>query len=116
MSLPVLDQAVIAGLRRLSRPGEPDVAGEVLTLFVTDAPARLAAIAAAVSAGDAVALEAAAHALKGAAAAIGAIALRTSCAELETTARTGVMTDAPAQQQSVRVAYAALRAEIDHLL
>jgi len=116
MTVSVLDPAVLESLRSLNQPGEPDVVQEILTLFVAEAPARLAAIAGAVEAGDAPALQRAAHALKGSAAAIGATALQRICAEVEEVARSGVMAGASAGIESIRGANAALHAEIDHLL
>jgi len=73
---PALDPRVIDSLRQLTQDGEPDVLAEVLGLFLADAPARLAAIAAAAQAGDGPALHRSAHALKGAAGTIGASALQ----------------------------------------
>ena len=46
----------------------PDLLGELAAIFLEDAPIRLAAICAGVERRDAVALEAAAHALRGSAA------------------------------------------------
>src|SRR5688572_8845923 len=116
MTAPVLDRSVIARLRQLNEPGEPDVVHEVLTLFLAEGPARLAAIGQALDAGDTVALQRAAHALKGSAAAIGAAALREICSEVEDAARRGEMAVARVRVESMRPAYTRLRAEIDGLL
>lgn len=67
---------------------------EVVGLFLADAPARLQAMADAVAAGDAQALAKAAHALKGAAGNVGALALQEAAASLETDAKAGVPPDA----------------------
>jgi CheY-like chemotaxis protein len=70
----------------------------VVDLFLADAPARLAAIAAALAAGDAAALSVAAHALKGSAGNIGATAVMAHCARLEAdTASGGLPADADAR-------------------
>jgi HPt (histidine-containing phosphotransfer) domain-containing protein len=116
MTEPVLDPAVVESLRRLNQPGEPDVVHEVLTLFIAEAPTRLAAVAAAVEAADTMALQRAAHALKGSAAAIGATALQRICGDLEEMARRGALAGAREGVESMRGAYASLHAEIDHLL
>jgi HPt (histidine-containing phosphotransfer) domain-containing protein len=116
MTVPILDPAVVESLRRLNQPGEPDVVQEVLTLFIAEAPARLAAVAAAVDAADAMGLQRAAHALKGSAAAIGATALQRICGDLEEMARHGALAGASEGAESMRSAYTSLHAEIDHLL
>src|SRR5688572_10392409 len=112
MDVPVLDPAVIESLRRLNQPGEPDVVQEVLTLFIAEAPMRLAAVAGAVEAGDAMALQRAAHAMKGSAAAIGATALQRICADLEEMGRGGSLAGARDAVESMRSVYASLHAEI----
>jgi len=75
---------------------------EVLTLFLGDAPVRLQAIEAALAAGDAQALGRAAHALKGAASNIGAVALQQGCSHLEELARAGIPADAGQRLQRLR--------------
>jgi signal transduction histidine kinase/DNA-binding response OmpR family regulator len=67
---------------------------EVIGLFTTDTPARLEAIAAAVTAQDAHALALAAHALKGSASNVGAQALHLRAGSLETDAKAGWPADA----------------------
>jgi CheY-like chemotaxis protein/HPt (histidine-containing phosphotransfer) domain-containing protein len=67
---------------------------EVVSLFVVDAPRRLAALDAALAAGDAVALSVAAHAFKGSASNIGAVALQAACERLEQDAQGSVPADA----------------------
>jgi signal transduction histidine kinase/DNA-binding response OmpR family regulator/HPt (histidine-containing phosphotransfer) domain-containing protein len=71
---------------------------EVIQLFVDDAPARLAAIEAAVQGNDADTLSRAAHALKGACSNIGAKAMQEICAALEAQARQGAVPSAASQQ------------------
>lgn len=70
---------------------------EVVALFIADAPQRLRAIQAATDALDAPALSRAAHALKGAAANIGAAAVQSACGTLEADAKAVVPDDAPAR-------------------
>ena len=50
---PALDAAVIASLRELTPPGEPDVLTEVLQLFVADVPGRIGRLRQAWHAGNA---------------------------------------------------------------
>jgi signal transduction histidine kinase/DNA-binding response OmpR family regulator/HPt (histidine-containing phosphotransfer) domain-containing protein len=72
---------------------------EVITLFQTDAPRRIDAIASAIATLDPVALAQAAHALKGSAGNVGALAMQTAAAELEAAAQQELPGDA-----SVRLA------------
>ena len=73
--------AADALMRRLS--GDHELMADVLRLFREDLPVRLAAIEQAVTSGDAPLLRAAAHALKGSAANLSAIALFESANALE---------------------------------
>jgi HPt (histidine-containing phosphotransfer) domain-containing protein len=93
MSDHVLDPSVIENLRQLTLEGEPDLASEVLTLFRNGAAVRMAAIAGACRADDAVALQRRVHEFKGAAAAIGAFALQRCCHELELAGKNGTLDD-----------------------
>ncbi|MDQ3636375.1 MAG: PAS domain S-box protein, partial [Actinomycetota bacterium] len=52
-----LDRSVLAGLRGLREEGEPDILGELIGLFLTDAPPRLVALREAAEAGDARSVE-----------------------------------------------------------
>ena len=66
---------------------------EVVGLFIADAPRRLDAIGQAIVAGDPEELSRAAHALKGAAGNIGAVAIQAICATLEADAKAGLAGD-----------------------
>ena len=66
---------------------------EVVGLFIADAPHRVQAIGQAIAAGDAEELSRAAHALKGAAGNIGAVAIQGVCAALEADAKSGLPGD-----------------------
>jgi signal transduction histidine kinase/DNA-binding response OmpR family regulator len=90
-SQPAADR-VLMDFSRLSEFREFDdedltMTREVVNLFLADAPARLEAIRTAIEANDAEALSRAAHALKGAASNVGAVAMQELCAGLEATAK-----------------------------
>jgi len=70
-----------AALERMDQDRE--LLSEMLALFMDELPSRLGAISDAIQSGDPEALAAAAHALKGSAAAVAAEALSARCAELE---------------------------------
>jgi HPt (histidine-containing phosphotransfer) domain-containing protein len=79
--------------RRLDELRGPDPAedgeflSELINLFLTEAPAFLAALAAAVEGDDAATVEERAHSLKGAAGNLGAARLAALCGELEAAGR-----------------------------
>jgi signal transduction histidine kinase/DNA-binding response OmpR family regulator len=76
---------------------------EVIELFMSDAPQRLAVLGQAVADGDAQALAHAAHALKGSAGNIGATAMHLACGTLEADARGGVPADAAERLSALQV-------------
>jgi HPt (histidine-containing phosphotransfer) domain-containing protein len=81
---------------RGSLPGKDSLIDELIDLFVSDLPGRLAAITQAVQSADARALMLHAHALRGGAANFGACRLDELCEKLEEIARLGVLGEAPA--------------------
>jgi signal transduction histidine kinase/DNA-binding response OmpR family regulator len=82
--------------------GELTMTREVIALFQQDTPVRLEAIAAAVAGHDADALANAAHALRGAAGNVGAMALHLDAGELETLAKEGWPADAESRLAHLR--------------
>ena len=78
-----LDFSVLATLRDLSEPGQPDPVVELIDLFLEDAPDRLHAMETSLDRRDTEALKLAAHSLKGSAKNLGAKPLAKICAELE---------------------------------
>jgi CheY-like chemotaxis protein/HPt (histidine-containing phosphotransfer) domain-containing protein len=78
-----LDFSVLATLRDLSEPGQPDPVVELIDLFLEDAPDRLRAMETSLTQRDQEALKIAAHSLKGSAKNLGAKPLARICAELE---------------------------------
>ena len=83
-----------AMLHRLG--GDESLFAEVARLFLEDAPARLDALDAALAAGDAVLLRAAAHAIKGTAGNLSAHSLLQAAKDVEQTALAGALEDAAA--------------------
>jgi HPt (histidine-containing phosphotransfer) domain-containing protein len=75
---------------------------EVVGLFLADVPQRLDAIAAAIGADDTQALSQAAHALKGSAGNVGAVAIQRAASELEALAAAGTAADAPQRLARLR--------------
>jgi len=81
-----IDSRVIAQLRELQDPDEPDLVQSLIALFFTEGQERIDRILAAARAGDAATIERAAHSLKGSAGTIGARRLSAACAALEAAA------------------------------
>jgi two-component system sensor histidine kinase/response regulator len=69
--------------------GDAVLLADVIRLFAADAPVRIAQLRAAIAAGDAAAIQAAAHTLRGSAANFGASTLLDAVGALEEAARTG---------------------------
>ena len=90
----VIDPLIMASLRQLRRPNQPDPVSELITLFLRDAPPQLLAIEKAVRERNMSATLSAASSLKGNAANVGARRLAALCAEIEEHARAGTLEDA----------------------
>ncbi len=88
-SSPTVDLGMLRKLRASQSAGEPDIVAEVISLFLEDAPARLAAIQTAVERGDLPTAARTAHTLKGSAGHLGAKTLALLCARLEEKVRGG---------------------------
>ena len=85
----VLDPQLLDNLRALQDPSDPDLAHELITLFIRDSAARLAAIREAAGRGDLAAVAELAHQLKGSAGALSATRFQDSASALELAARRG---------------------------
>jgi PAS domain S-box-containing protein len=92
--------------------GDRRLLQELLTLFVDDAPRTMAAIRAALAAGDAQRLAAAAHTLRGAAEAVAADATGDAAHQLEELGRTNDLLNAPGALTSLESAMATLLQEL----
>ena len=107
----VIDPVAIASLHQLRTPGKPDPLGELIDLFLREAPGHLAAMGDAVARNDMASLSrtiSAATALKGSSENLGARNLAALCDEIELTAKTWMLTDVQpliqrAQQEFTRV-------------
>jgi HPt (histidine-containing phosphotransfer) domain-containing protein len=112
---PVLDPAVVSGLRQLTPPGEPDVLAEVLNLFLVEASPRLDRLRNALASGNIEEVRRVAHSLKGSAGTIGARRLYEVCRQLDTRGESG---DRPASAlvDALGVEFDKVEAEIRRLL
>ncbi len=103
-----IDPLIIAGLRHLREPGQPDLLVELIDLFLVDARTQLAAIETAVTTRNMGAALTAASSLKGSAGNLGAHRLAGLCTEIEGHAWAGSLSEAvpvvaQAREEFVRV-------------
>jgi HPt (histidine-containing phosphotransfer) domain-containing protein len=84
-----VDISSLQALRQLQRPGRPDGVARIVTSFLEETDLRLAALRRASDAGDAQALEHAAHALRGISGTVGANEMHDLAMRLEQIGREG---------------------------
>ncbi len=98
---PVIDAAKIEVLRKTAA----GLVGELIGIYVDDAPRRIAAIRDAVKGGDATRLAASAHALRSSSGNVGATHVVELCASLEAIGRAGGTAGAPELVEELMVEY-----------
>lgn len=103
-TLPVLDSAVLKQLMVLDGGGK-GLLKEMAQLFREDIGGRLEALDAALAAGNTEGLAQEAHAIKGAAGAVGARRLQNLANELERASRSGSLGSAPERVTEIRPAF-----------
>ncbi len=109
----VLDAAAVKALRELAGPENPEFFPGLAAAYLKDLPGRLAAVKAALDAGDAEALRQAAHALKGSSANVGALRLNKICRTLEAAAKAGALPAAAELREALDKAAPAARAALE---
>jgi CheY-like chemotaxis protein/HPt (histidine-containing phosphotransfer) domain-containing protein len=102
----VLDRRVLARLQADLGDDTLAIVGELIDLFLTDAPQQIAAIRTALAADTADIVQRAAHTLKSTSASLGAQSLATQCDVLETLARDRRLADGPDQLHLITGIYA----------
>ena len=113
VELSVLDVSVMAAIRALGDPGEPDVYVEVARLFLADVPVHLSALNAAIAARSATSVEQIAHRLRGGALEIGALRMAPLCADIECAARAGSLERAASQATRLNTEFAVARLALE---
>ena len=79
----VIDQAIIQGIRKLQKPGRPDLLKELISLFIETSESHLKILRASVENQDLGTVAHIAHSIKSSAANLGALKLSKQCIELE---------------------------------
>jgi len=111
--LPVtLHPGIIASLRELREPGQPDPVSELIDLFLEDAPVRLKKMEHGLGQSDAPAVYSGAHSLKGSANNLGALRLGALCAKMERQARAQDLTDGTEMLAGIRAEFAIVKKEL----
>ena len=101
---------------RVQRPGQPDVVAQLVGVFAASTPPLLAELRAGVARQDASALRAAAHTLKGSAAAVGAREMQRLCERLEQLGQGGSVVGAAELAERLEDAYRRARAALETLV
>jgi CheY-like chemotaxis protein len=86
---------------------------KVIAEFLRSSPALIAKLRAAAARGDASAIRALAHSMKGTSATLGAVALSRGCAELEDLSSSGSVADATARVAAIENLYAEARTALE---
>lgn len=113
----VVDYSLLDQLRRQLGAGAGDaLASELLSLFLEDSPAQVAAVRAALGRQHTVELARAAHTLKGSSACIGASQLSVLCAAIESASHERDFIEAAAQFAKLEIEMTAVRASLESCL
>jgi len=112
----VLDLSVMAAIRSLGGPDEPDVYTEVALLFLADVPVHLLALRVAIAADSVETVGQIAHRLRGGALEMGALRMAPLCAAIEQAARAGSLEHAAAQSESLDREFAATRMALEQAI
>jgi signal transduction histidine kinase/CheY-like chemotaxis protein len=105
-----IDHAVLDQIREDLGSG---TVREVIEEFLKSSPSLIATLREAAARGDAPAIRAVAHNMKGTSATLGAVALSRRCAELESSTGSSGVADAPAQVAAIEAIYAAARKALE---
>ncbi len=108
-----LDPAALDAVRALQRPGAPDLAQKVITLYLQSAEGLVVDLERAAVSRDAGALTSAAHSLKSASGNVGATHLCSLCRSLESDARAGELEGAEARVRAVAAEFSAVAEALD---
>lgn len=109
----MLDAQVMETLRLLRLPGQPDPLPPLIDEFIEQAENRLEEIQGAAMNHDSLALEYAAHSLRGSSAGIGALHLSELAAELEEGARQGVLNKTPEMLSQLEAEFLSVRRSLE---
>jgi CheY-like chemotaxis protein/HPt (histidine-containing phosphotransfer) domain-containing protein len=105
----IIDPKALQNIRKLQRPGAPDILEKVINLFFTDAPRQILSMREALAAGDTRTLKRSAHTLKSNSANLGAVKLALACKEMEACAGAAQLERAEQSIDAIEVEFARVR-------
>jgi len=114
--LAVLDVSVMAAIRALGAPDEPDVYTEVAQLFLADVPIHLSALTTAIAAHNAESVGQIAHRLRGSALEMGALRMAPLCEAIERAARAGSLQHAAATAENLEREFESVRIALEQAI
>jgi HPt (histidine-containing phosphotransfer) domain-containing protein len=112
----VLDTQVLAALQELEQRSRAGLLAHLITLYLQEVPAHLAALHEAVAQGDAGRVAEVAHGLRGSSAQLGATRMTSVCTSLQEDAGTQNLSQAAAQVAELRREFVRVRAALEAVL
>lgn len=112
----LVDPSALAQLRELQDEDDPHMARDLVAMFVTAFPEKLATMQRAAAAADAKTLTLVSHTLKSNAANLGALVLRDLFLAIETAASAGRFDEAQVSLAGVEAVFSRTREELERLL
>jgi HPt (histidine-containing phosphotransfer) domain-containing protein len=116
MSSSPLDRSILAELVELDPVDGLELVRDLVQIFFRESPDRLDRMRCGLSLGDGAQLSQAAHAIKGAAAGLGAVELAARAGQIERRARTGDLGGLAAEVDAVELALPGLQQALDLFL
>jgi CheY-like chemotaxis protein len=107
-----VDVTVLEEIQASLGDGSPEIVVEIIDLFLDDLPIQIETLRQSIAQGDAPVIQRVAHTIKASAATIGALALATQCAEIESLTHMGDLHEASTRIQQVERAYAEVTADL----
>lgn len=89
----LIDQRALDNIRALQIEGMPDMLGQIIQIYLSEAPNQLEGLAEAISGGDAPRIQEAAHSLKSSSANLGALQMADLCKTMENCGREGALAE-----------------------
>ena len=113
---PVIDAQAIENLRALTPDDNDEFLREIVGIFLSDTPSRIAELEQSFAAGDNAPFTRAAHSIKGSSANVGAAALREVAEELEQHAKTNGVAGTEPLVVRVKDEFARVKVEFERML
>ncbi|MGB4067156.1 MAG: response regulator, partial [Nitrospira sp.] len=101
----IVDVKAWKSITSLQKPGKEDMLAKILTLYLADSQQLVDTLHQGMAAGDATAVNQAAHSLKSRSAVLGALSLATLCQQFETLSRQGQLKEAEPFQDQLDAAF-----------